>query len=106
MRTPALHTRPAPSGGAFGALLCRKEFLLNCSSHSPRITERPAAQSLLRSGGCCARRRAGLGSEEQRLLLTPDLVVLLTSYLLKNAPTVGVCVYFFHFVEVFHPNFL
>lgn len=26
---------PPPSGGAFGALLCRKEFLLHCSSHSP-----------------------------------------------------------------------
>lgn len=50
--------------------------------------------------------RAGFGSEEQRLLQTPDLVVLLISYLLKNAPTVGVyvCVCLFHFVEVVHPN--
>lgn len=36
--------------------------------------------------------QAGFGSEEQRLLQTPDLVVRLISYLLKNAPTVGVFV--------------
>lgn len=49
---------------------------------------------------------AGWASGEQRLLQTPDSVVLLIPYFLKNAPTVGVCVCLFHFVEVFHPNFL
>lgn len=49
--------------------------------------------SLLLSTGTAVRLgRAGFGSEEQRLLQTPDLVVLLISYLLKNAPTVGVYV--------------
>lgn len=58
---------------------------------------------------CC---RAGVGSEEQRLLQTPDLVVLLISVSSKNAPTVDVCLFvcllvgLFSFMEVFHPNFL
>lgn len=47
VQTLPLHTRPSPpSGGAFRALLCRKEFLLNCSSHSPQIIEWPEAQIL------------------------------------------------------------
>lgn len=42
VQTLPLHTRPLPpSGGAFRALLRRKEFLLNCSSHSPQIIEWP-----------------------------------------------------------------
>ena len=84
------HAPSPPSGGAFGALLCRKEFLLNCSSHSPQIIDlRPrscGATVLLSatfSGNGCACCRAGFGSKEQRLLQTPDLVVLLISYLLK-----------------------
>jgi hypothetical protein len=40
------YTRPSPSGGAFGALVCRKEFLLSRGSHSPRIIEQPEAQTL------------------------------------------------------------
>lgn len=47
------------------------------------------------NGNSCTCCRAGFGSEEQRLLQTPDLVVLLISYLLKNAPTVGVFVCLF-----------
>lgn len=53
VRMPALHARPAPSGGAFGALLRRKEFLLNRSARSPRITEDP------RPSPCCVRGDAG-----------------------------------------------
>lgn len=110
VQTLPLHTRPLPpSGGAFGALLCRKEFLLNCSSHSPQIIEwpwgpdpaGPGAASAAFHGDGRARSRAGSGPEEQRLLQTPDLAVLLISYLLKNAPTVGVCVCLFPFCGSF-----
>lgn len=68
------HTRPLPpSGGAFGALLCRKEFLLNCSSH-PRSLNDPEAQTLRCPGAASAtshgdgraRGRAGSGPEEQK----------------------------------------
>lgn len=57
--TPAPHTPPPPSGGAFGALLCRKQFLLNCSSHSPRIIEWPWGPdpAVHRGGVCCPWRR-------------------------------------------------
>lgn len=55
VQTRPLHTRPLPpSGGAFGALLCRKEFLLNCSSHSPQITEWPWGPGPA-AHGCCFR---------------------------------------------------
>ena len=95
------HAPSPPSGGAFGALLCRKEFLLNCSSHSPQISDlRPrscGATVLLSatfSGNGCACCRAGFGSKEQRLLQTPDLVVLLISYLLKCSYCRCVCLFF------------
>ena len=95
------HAPSPPSGGAFGALLCRKEFLLNCSSHSPQIIDlRPrscGATVLLSatfSGNGCACCRAGFGSKEQRLLQTPDLVVLLISYLLKCSYCRCVCLFF------------
>lgn len=103
---------PSPSRRAFGALLCRKEFLLNCSSHSPESWTARGPDPVVQQ--CCFRSsqweqlcvlQAGFGSEEQRLLQTPDLVVLLISYLLKNAPTVGVFVCLFHFMGVSHPNF-
>lgn len=42
-----------------------------------------------------------LGPKSKRLLQTPDLVVLLISYLLKNAPTVGVFVCLFPFCGSF-----
>ena len=98
------HSTHAPSpasGGAFGALLCRKEFLLNCSSHSPQIIDlrpRSCGATVLLSatlnGNGCACCRAGFGSKEQRLLQTPDLVVLLISYLLKCSYCRCVCLFF------------
>lgn len=98
------HSTHAPSpasGGAFGALLCRKEFLLNCSSHSPQIIDlrpRSCGATVLLSatlnGNGCACCRAGFGSKEQRLLQTPDLVVLLISYLLKCSYCRCVCFVF------------
>lgn len=61
-------------------------------------------------GNSCACCRAGCGSEEQRLLQTPDLVALLISYLLKKMLLLLVCVCllvcFFHFMKIFHLNFL
>lgn len=114
--TPIPHAHPLPpSGGAFGTLLCRKEFLLNCSSHSPPdrcmpLRSRSCGAAVLLSATChrssCACGRAGFGSEEQRLLQTPDLVVLLISYLLKKMLLllVCMCVCLFRTVEVFHPN--
>lgn len=99
--TPTPHAPPPPSGGAFGALLCGKEFLLNCSSHSPRITDprpRPCGAAVLLpatfNGNGCTRCRARSGSTEQRLLQTPDLVVLLVSYLLKCSYCWCVCLFF------------
>lgn len=47
--------------------------------------------------GTAVRGRAGSGPKAQRLLQTPDWAVLLISYLLKNAPTVGVLVCVFPF---------
>lgn len=101
---------PPPSGGAFGALLCRKEFLLNCSSHSPpnhwaALRPRPRGATVLLSatfhGNSCACCRAGFGSEEQRLLQTPDLVVLLISYLFFKKCSYCWCLFVSSFVCLF-----
>lgn len=112
------YTRPSPSGGAFGALVCRKEFLLSRGSHSPRIIEQPEAQTLW-----CNSDASFYFPWEQLCLLqgrvwfrrakttadtwlggSPDFLSLK-----KNAPTVSVCLFaclFFHFMKNFHPNFL
>lgn len=85
--TLLLHTCSSPSGGAFGALLCRKNscwtVALTHPNHWATLRPEPCAATVLLSAtfngnscGCC---RAGFGSGEQRLLQTPDLVVLLIS---------------------------
>lgn len=105
-------TRPPPAGVPLehfcvGRNSCWTVALTHLNHGPPRGPD-PVVQQ------CCFRYsqweqlyvlQAGFGSEEQRLLQTPDLVVLLISYLLKNAPTVGVFVCLFHFMGVSHPNF-
>lgn len=115
VQTLPLHTRPLPRH----QVVPLEHFCVGRNSCWTVALTHPKSLNDLRPRSCgatvllsatfnrngCTCCRAGFGSEEQRLLQTPNLVVLLTSYLLKCS-TVGVFVCLFHFMEVFHPNFL
>lgn len=115
VQTRPLHTRPPPlSGGAFGALLCRKEFLLNCSSHSPQITEWPWGPGPA-AHGCCFRDfpwgrpcAAGQDLGPKRKDYCRPLTGRFSWFLISWKMLLLLVCWFvcFHFVEAFHPNFL
>lgn len=102
VQTLPLHTRPLPhqvvpsehfcvgSNSCWTVALTHPGSLNDPEAQILRCTG--AASAVRGDGRVC--RRAGSGSEEQRLLQTPDLVVLLIPCLLRNAPTVGcVCLF-------------